>query len=88
MDKLGREPTATEIKDDSDMPCYNTFIRRVGGKKELNRKLEIKTDPRKLNSLLCRDCVKDPRYCNKDYDQCVEEAKLYFEMLNQASYDY
>ena len=84
-ESLGRPPTAVEIDSDPAMPAYATFKRRIGGRDilcseaqiELNNTLE---KPR-INNQFCNDCVKDPRNCNKEIEECQSEAELYYRML-------
>jgi RNase P subunit RPR2 len=85
--KLGRLPTVAEINADPEMPSYITYIRRLGGKKEIYRKLSTSIDPRKLKSRLCKDCIYDPLFCGRDYDDCVKEAELYFRMLDSKDHN-
>lgn len=79
--ELGHYPTAKEIDEDSDMPAYMTYLRKIGTAKEIRTKAELNKrvlNIIKTNKQFCSDCVFDPDTCGRDVKECRKEAKLYF----------
>jgi len=80
--ELGHYPTAREINEDSNMPAYMTYLRKIGNAKKIRSQAKLNEKVLniiKTNKQFCTDCVFDPATCGRDVKECRKEAELYFQ---------
>jgi len=75
---LGRPPSISEINSDPDLPSYWTFLRRLGDKDLICKKLSLANIPAEIHRQLCKDCLYQPASCQQDPFVCASQANLYY----------
>ena len=79
--ELGHYPTAKEIDEDSDMPSYMTYLRKIGNAGEIRSQAKLNKKVLniiKTNKQFCSDCVFNPDSCRREVRECRKEGELYF----------
>ncbi|RCW44737.1 homing endonuclease associated repeat-containing protein [Halanaerobium sp. MA284_MarDTE_T2] len=84
-EKIKDIPSVKNIEKDPDMPSYRTYKRRFGDLdkvKELKKVRDRFKNKNKIDRLICEFCVKNPRNCDRDVEECKKEADLFLEFQN------